>query len=40
VAEDAEAPAEKEPADLPLDVNEADAAEQLREVSLDEDDYR
>jgi hypothetical protein len=39
-AEDAEAPAEKEPADLPLDVNEADAAEQLREVNLDEDDYR
>jgi hypothetical protein len=39
-AEDGEAPAEKEPADLPLDVNEADAAEQRREVKLDEDDYR
>lgn len=39
-AEDAEAGAEEEPADLPLDVNEADAAEQHREVQLDEDDYR
>jgi hypothetical protein len=39
-AEEGEAPAEKEPADLPLDVNEADAAEQRREVKLDEDDYR
>ncbi len=39
-AEDAEAGAEDEPADLPLDVNEADAAEQHREVQLDEDDYR
>jgi hypothetical protein len=38
--EDSETPAEKEPADLPLDVNEADAAEQRREVKLDEDDYR
>jgi len=28
------------PADLPLDVDEADAAEQRREVKLDEDDYR
>ena len=27
-------------ADLPLDVDEADAAEQRREVKLDEDDYR
>jgi hypothetical protein len=26
--------------DLPLDVNEADAMEQYREVDLDEDDYR
>jgi hypothetical protein len=26
--------------DLPLDVNEADAAEQQRTVELDEDDYR
>jgi hypothetical protein len=25
---------------LPLDVNEADAMEQYREVELDEDDYR
>ena len=39
-AEDAEADTEGEPADLPLDVNEADAAEQHREVKLDEDDYR
>lgn len=30
----------EEPADLPLDANEADAAEQRREVGLDEDDYR
>ena len=29
-----------EPVDLPLDVNEADAMEQHREVGLDEDDYR
>ena len=39
-AEDAEASAGKEPAELPLDVDEADAAEQRREVKLDEDDYR
>jgi hypothetical protein len=39
-AEDADASAEKEPAELPLDVDEADAAEQRREVKLDEDDYR
>jgi hypothetical protein len=39
-AEDAEAAGEKEPAELPLDVDEADAAEQRREVKLDEDDYR
>jgi len=26
--------------DVPLDVNEADAVEQSREVELDEDDYR
>ena len=31
---------EQLPSDLPLDVNEADAAEQQREVDLDEDDYR
>jgi hypothetical protein len=29
-----------EPVHLPLDVNEADAMEQYREVELDEDDYR
>ena len=29
-----------EPGDLPFEVNEADAAEQERELSLDEDDYR
>jgi hypothetical protein len=28
------------PVGLPLDVNEADAMEQFREVELDEDDYR
>lgn len=28
------------PAEIPLDVNEADAAEQVRRVELDEDDYR
>ena len=39
-AEDADTSADKEPADLPLDVDEADAAEQRREVKLDEDDYR
>jgi hypothetical protein len=36
VADDGDEP----PADLPLDVDEADAAEQRREVKLDEDDYR
>jgi hypothetical protein len=39
-AEDTEAAAGKEPAELPLDVDEADAAEQRREVNSDEDDYR
>jgi hypothetical protein len=39
-AEDTEAAAAKEPAELPLDVDEADAAEQRREVNSDEDDYR
>jgi hypothetical protein len=38
--EDAETAGEKESAELPLDVDEADAAEQRREVKLDEDDYR
>ena len=37
--EDADAE-EEPPTGLPLDVNEADAAEQQREVDLDEDDYR
>jgi hypothetical protein len=32
--------AESEPEELPFDANEADAAEQHREVRLDEDDYR
>lgn len=27
-------------ADVPFEVNEADAAEQQREIELDEDDYR
>ena len=31
---------EEEPSELPFDVNEADAAEQHREVRLDEDEYR
>lgn len=39
-AGDADAPAGEDPGDLTLDVNEADAAEQHREVKLDEDDYR
>ncbi len=29
-----------QPAEVPIDVNEADAAEQQRTVELDEDDYR
>jgi hypothetical protein len=41
VAHDAEEPPDDdEPVELPLDVNEADAAEQSRTVELDEDDYR
>jgi hypothetical protein len=39
VADEAEEPIDR-PGDLPLDVNEADAAEQYRTVELDEDDYR
>lgn len=35
-----EAPAAEETGELPFDTNEADAAEQHREVTLDEDDYR
>ena len=38
--EDPEAPVLTGSASLPLDVNEADAVEQHREVELDEDDYR
>jgi hypothetical protein len=40
VADDGEEPIDDEPSELPLDVNEADAAEQQRTVELDEDDYR
>jgi hypothetical protein len=40
VTGDPEAAEGDEPASVPLDVNEADAVEQHREVSLDEDDYR
>jgi hypothetical protein len=32
--------ADEQPPSFPFDVNEADAVEQHREVSLDEDDYR
>jgi len=38
--EDLAAPLPSIDADLPLDVDEADAMEQYREVELDEDDYR
>jgi len=38
--EDSQAPLPSGAADLPLDVNEADAMEQYREVELDDDDYR
>jgi hypothetical protein len=40
VLPDPEAPTDQTPDDLPFDVNEADAVEQHREVSLDEEDYR
>jgi hypothetical protein len=40
VADDAEESLDDEPVELPLDVNEADAAEQVRTVELDEDEYR
>jgi hypothetical protein len=40
VADDDEEPFDDGPLELPLDVNEADAAEQQRTVELDEDDYR
>jgi hypothetical protein len=38
--EDSEDPLPSAAVGLPLDVNEADAMEQYREVELDEDDYR
>ena len=38
--EDSQATFPQAAADLPLDVNEADAMEQYREVDLDDDDYR
>jgi hypothetical protein len=38
--DDRQAPLPSALVDLPLDVNEADAMEQYREVELDEDDYR
>lgn len=38
--EDHQAPLPSDGVDLPLDVDEADAMEQYREVELDEDDYR
>jgi hypothetical protein len=41
VADDDEEPfGDGRPLEIPLDVNEADAAEQQRTVELDEDDYR
>ena len=38
--DDHQAPLPSAAVGLPLDVNEADAIEQYREVELDEDDYR
>lgn len=38
--EDRPGPLPSEDVDLPLDVDEADAMEQYREVEIDEDDYR
>jgi hypothetical protein len=41
VADDDEEPfGDDEPLEIPLDANEADAAEQHRTVELDDDDYR
>jgi hypothetical protein len=40
VVDDPDAGNGDEPDSVPFDVNEADAVEQHREVSLDEDDYR
>ena len=39
-AEPGEPPEEEPGEELPFDANEADAAEQHREVRLDEDEYR
>jgi hypothetical protein len=39
-ADEEQDPLLSKPVHLPLDVNEADAMEQYREVELDEDDYR
>ncbi len=38
--EDSPGPLPSDGVDLPLDVDEADAMEQYREVEIDEDDYR
>ncbi len=38
--EEPEPPTAEEAGEMPFDTNEADAAEQHREVTLDEDDYR
>jgi hypothetical protein len=38
--EDRPGPLPSDGVDLPLDVDEADAMEQYREVEIDEDDYR
>ena len=40
VSEDPEEPMATGAPSVPIDVNEADAMEQHREVELDEDDYR
>lgn len=40
VTDDLSEAADEEPGELPFDANEADAADQHREVRLDEDEYR
>ncbi|HUK70147.1 MAG TPA: hypothetical protein VLW50_15565 [Streptosporangiaceae bacterium] len=40
VRPDEDADREQWPEELPLDADEADAAEQIRTVDIDEDDYR
>ena len=40
VTEEPGEPAGEQPPEVPFDANEADAAEQHREVVLDEDEYR